>query len=106
MPPTITPTRIAPRNSGDRARCRRSNGSSSSNSCGAPQEFDDEDPLLRRQRARSPEFRGAIRVGVIVGGILGLILGLFFGALIYRDSEPGTVILLSILHGLGFAVLG
>jgi len=66
----------------------------------------DEEEFLRRQRAKPPEFRGAIRVGVIVGGVLGFVLGLFFGALMYRDNEPGTVALLSILYGLGFAVMG
>jgi hypothetical protein len=74
--------------------------------CGAAQEYDAEDPLVRRQRAPAHEFHGPYLVGVIVGGILGLFLGLFFGALIYRSSSPGAVVLYSLLYGVGFAFLG
>jgi len=43
---------------------------------------------------------------VIVGGILGLLLGIFFGAVVYRDKEAGTLVLLVILHAIGFCILG
>jgi hypothetical protein len=62
------------------------------------------DPLSRRRPTH--EFHGAKLVGTIVGGILGLPLGGFFATLIYRDKDPGTLLLLVAVYALGFAFLG
>jgi hypothetical protein len=72
--------------------------------CGAAQTQERKAPLSRR--IPTHPFYGANLVGLIVGGILGLLLGAFFAALIYRDKDPRTLLLLVPLYSLGFAFLG
>lgn len=74
--------------------------------CGASQQLDVEDPLLRRSRAPAHEFHGANLIGTIVGGILGLPLGAFFGALVNLEKEPAMIVLLALVYAVGFAFLG
>jgi hypothetical protein len=58
------------------------------------------------RRIPTHDFYGANLVGTIVGGILFFPLGAFLAALVYRDKDLGTLLLLMAVYALGFAFLG